>query len=94
MLVFAGVVGAGIRVVGREYFLFRFDTWRPLKQIFWFVIMAIPLLGAPLYCFIVYSRSDLLRQASGTLPHEPRSRWNQLAQSGTSRTVQVKFSEA
>jgi hypothetical protein len=45
LLVLAGVVGAGITIVDMEYFLFRFDTSHPLKQILWFVIMLIPLVG-------------------------------------------------
>jgi len=44
-----------------EIFLFRFDNSRPLKQVFWFVIMLFPLLGAALYCFVVYSRSNVFK---------------------------------
>ena len=62
-LLFAGVLGAGITLVGMEFFLFRFDTSHPLKQIAWFCVMLLPLLGAPLYCFTVYLRSDALRTA-------------------------------
>ena len=62
LLVFSGGLGAGITIVGMEYFLFRFDTSHPLKQILWFVIMLIPLFGAALYCFVVYSRSEVLKQ--------------------------------
>jgi hypothetical protein len=57
LLLLAGVLGAGITVVGMEFFLFRFDESHPLKQAIWFLVMFFPLLGAPLYCFVVYSRS-------------------------------------
>jgi hypothetical protein len=43
---------------------------------------------------VVHWRSEVLGKACGILPKEPRSRWNHLAQSGTSRTVHVKFSGA
>jgi len=61
LLLLAGVLGAGITIVGMEFFLFRFDDSHPLKQVVWFLVMLFPLLGAALYCFIVYSRSDVLR---------------------------------
>jgi hypothetical protein len=66
-LVFVGVLGAGTTFVGMEYFLFRFDDSHPLKQILWFVVMLIPLLGPPLYCFIVYSRSKAQRSMWGAI---------------------------
>ena len=61
VFLFAGSLGAGITFIGMEYFLFRFDQSHPLKQVFWFCIMLFPLLGAALYCFIVYSRSPVLK---------------------------------
>ncbi len=61
LLLFAGVLGAGITFVGMEFFLFRFDDSHPLKQIAWFLVMLFPLLGAASYCFIVYSRSNVLK---------------------------------
>jgi hypothetical protein len=61
LLLLAGVLGAGITIVGMQFFLFRFDTSHPLKQVVWFLVMLFPLLGAALYCFIVYSRSDVLK---------------------------------
>jgi len=63
LLLFAGILGAAITIVGMEFFLFRFDTSHPLKQVFWFCVMLIPLLGAALYCFVVYSRSDALKNS-------------------------------
>jgi hypothetical protein len=45
LLLFAGVVGAGISIVGMEFFLFRFDNSHPLKQIVWFFVLLFPLLG-------------------------------------------------
>lgn len=59
-LLLAGALGAGITFVGMEYFLFRFDDSHPLKQVVWFCVMLLPLLGPALYCFIVYSRSHVL----------------------------------
>ena len=59
LLFFAGALGAGITFVGMEFFLFRFDDSHPLKQVVWFCIMLVPLLGAALYCLIVYSRSEM-----------------------------------
>ena len=61
LLVFAGLLGAGTVLVGMEYFLFRFDQSHPLKQMAWFCIMLFPLLGAATYCFIVYSRSSVVK---------------------------------
>jgi|SRR5689334_5283903 hypothetical protein len=63
LLLFAGVLGAAITLVGMEFFLFRFDDSHPLKQVVWFLLMLLPLLGAPLYCLIVYSRSNVLKSS-------------------------------
>lgn len=68
LLLFAGVLGAGITFVGMEFFLFRFDDSPPLKQIVWFLLMLIPLLGPALYCFVVYSHSNVLKS---TFPKRP-----------------------
>jgi hypothetical protein len=32
-----------------------------LRKVFWFCVLLFPPLGPPLYCFIVYSRSDVLK---------------------------------
>lgn len=63
VLLLVGALGAGITFVGMEFFLFRFDDSHPLKQVVWFLVMLFPFLGAALYCFIVYSRSAVLRNA-------------------------------
>ncbi len=63
LLLFAGVLGAAITLVGMEFFLFRFDDSHPLKQVLWFLLMLLPLLGAPLYCLLVYSRSNVLKSS-------------------------------
>src|SRR6266496_401106 len=60
-LLFICVLGAAITIVGMEIFLFRFDNSHPLKQVFWFCVMLFPLLGAAVYCFAVYSRSDVIK---------------------------------
>jgi len=65
LFLLVGVLGAGITIVGMEFFLFRFDDSHPLKQISWFLVMLLPLLGAALYCFMVYSRSDVLKNSCG-----------------------------
>ena len=63
LLLVAGALGAGITFVGMEFFLFRFDDSHPLKQVVWFLLMLLPLLGAPLYCLLVYSRSNVLKSS-------------------------------
>ncbi len=62
---FAGVLGAAITTVAMEYFLFGFDNSSMMKKAFWFCVMLLPPLGPPLYCFMVYSRSDLLKATIG-----------------------------
>jgi hypothetical protein len=62
-LLLAGILGAGITVVGMEFFLFRFDDSHPLKQIFWFCAMLFVPLGPALYCIIVYSHSKALKDS-------------------------------
>src|SRR5690242_2091020 len=64
LLLLAGVLGAAITIVGMEFFLFRFDDSHPLKQIVWFLVMLFPLLGAALYCFVVYSRAPMSSKAA------------------------------
>ena len=68
LLLLAGALVAGITLVGMEFFLFRFDDSHPLKQVVWFLVMLFPLLGAALYCFIVYSRSNVLKNSCGERP--------------------------
>jgi hypothetical protein len=58
---FACVLGAAITMVAMEYFLFGFDNSPALSKVFWFCVLLFPPLGPPLYCFIVYSRSDVLK---------------------------------
>ena len=59
-LLFICVLGAACTIVGMQFFLFRFDNSHPLKQVFWFCVMLVPLLGAAVCCFVVYSRSDAI----------------------------------
>jgi hypothetical protein len=58
-LVFIGVVGAAITMVAMEYFFFGFDNTAAWKKVFWFIVLAVPPLGPPVYCFVVYSRSKI-----------------------------------
>jgi hypothetical protein len=62
---FAGVLGAAITTVAMEYFLFGFDNSSAMKKVIWFCVMRLPPLGPSLYCFMVYSRSDLLKATMG-----------------------------
>jgi hypothetical protein len=57
----AGVLGAATTMVVMEYFLFGFDDSSALKKMFWFCVMLLPPLGPALYCFLVYSRSNVLK---------------------------------
>lgn len=60
LLLLAAVLGTAITIVAMEYFLFGFDNSSALKKVFWFGLMLVPPLGPALYCFIVYSRSDVV----------------------------------
>lgn len=59
LFLLAGVLGAATTLVAMEYFLFGFDDSSALNKLFWFGVMLLPLFGAPLYCFFVYSRCNL-----------------------------------
>ena len=62
LLLLAGVLGAAITVVAMEYFLFGFDKSPAGKKVLWFCVTLLPLIGPPLYCFVVYSRQSGLGQ--------------------------------
>lgn len=59
-LIFAAILGYVVTQSAMEIFLFRFDKSGAFKQVFWFCVLLLPILGAALYCFLVYSRSDVL----------------------------------
>jgi hypothetical protein len=61
LLLLAGVLGSATTMVAMEYFLFSFDDPSARKKVFWFCVILFPLLGPALYCFIVYSHSDVLK---------------------------------
>lgn len=61
LLLFFGVVGTAVIVIGMETFLFRFDDSAAWKQILWFVLMLFAPLGPALYCFVVYSHSTAVQ---------------------------------
>ena len=67
-LVFVGVVGMALTGLGMEYFLFRFDNSHPLKQVFWFCVMILAPIGPALYCFLVYSRSEVVKRTCAEHP--------------------------
>ncbi|HZR64811.1 MAG TPA: hypothetical protein VFA85_06650 [Terriglobales bacterium] len=69
-ILLAGVLGAATTMVAMEYFLFGFDESSALKKMFWFLVMLLPPLGPPLYCFFIYSRSPVL---SAQEDHQVRS---------------------
>ena len=63
-LLFVGAFGTAITLVAMEYFLFAFDRSPLFKKVFWFLLIAlIPLPCAALYCFRIYSRSELVNKA-------------------------------
>jgi len=62
-LLFLAVLGTALNTIGMEYFLFRFDDSRALKQVFWFCAMFLVPIGPALYCFVVYSRSNALKNS-------------------------------
>ena len=63
LLVLAGVFGTALTAVAMEYFLFGFDESSAWRKTFWFAVMMFPPLGPSLYCFLVYSRSDVVKRA-------------------------------
>ena len=64
LLLLAGVLGTATTMVAMEYFLFGFDRSSASKKAFWFCVMLFPPLGPALYCFIVYSRSNMLKPSA------------------------------
>jgi len=62
-LLFLSVLATCINAVGMEFFLFRFDRSPAVMQIVWFCAMIFIPIGPALYCFIVYSRSEVLKTA-------------------------------
>jgi len=62
LLVLAGAIGTALSMVAMEYFLFAFDRSSAFKKLVCFcIITRFPLPGAALYCFFVYSRSELVK---------------------------------
>ena len=67
-LLFVGVLGMALTGLGMEYFLFRFDDSHAVKQVFWFCVMILAPVGPALYCFLVYSRSDVVKRSCAASP--------------------------
>jgi tellurite resistance protein TehA-like permease len=63
-LVFLAVVGMALNGLGMEYFLIRFDNSPAWQQILWFFANILIPVGPALYCFIVYSRSEVVTNSS------------------------------
>jgi hypothetical protein len=61
-LVLAGILGTATTSIAMEYFIFGFDDSSTWKKTLWFFITLVPAFGAPLYCLIVYSRSNVLKR--------------------------------
>jgi len=68
-LLFIAVLGMALTGLGMEYFLFRFDDSGALKQVFWFCVMLFAPIGPALYCFLVYSRSDIVKRSCAETKH-------------------------
>ena len=60
-LLMTGILAYVSNVSAMEVFLFRFDETGAVKQIFWFLVTLVPLLGAPVYCLVAYSRSNAVK---------------------------------
>jgi hypothetical protein len=63
-LVFLAVVGTALNALGMEYFLIRFDNSPAWQQVLWFCVNIFIPIGPALYCFVVYSRSEAVRNSS------------------------------
>ncbi len=61
---FLAVVGMAVNVIGMENFLIRFDNSPAWQQVLWFCVNILMPVGPALYCFIVYSRSEVVRKSS------------------------------
>jgi len=76
-IVLAGVVGTATTTIAMEYFIFGYDDSAGWKKTFWFIVMLLPAIGAPLYCFVVYSRSNVLKRYWKTRAEQERLRREQ-----------------
>ncbi|MGA7907810.1 MAG: hypothetical protein WCA16_10425 [Candidatus Sulfotelmatobacter sp.] len=74
LLLLAGVLGTATTMVAMEYFLFGFDSSSATKKVSWFCVMLFPPLGPALYCFIVYLRSDVLKDYAKRVEGPPLGR--------------------
>ena len=68
-LLFLEALGIAVTLIGMEYFLFRFDNSHALTQMFWFCLLLLPPLGPAIYCFAVYSRSEVVRACADQPAH-------------------------
>ena len=69
-MLFLGILGTALNAAAMENFLLRYDDKSGLKQIFWFCAMFLAPIGAALYCFLIYSRSDVLKRACAERPDQ------------------------
>jgi hypothetical protein len=76
-IVLAGILGTATTTIAMEYFIFGFDDSSGWKKTFWFTLIFLPAIGAPLYCLIVYSRSNVLKPYWKTRAEEKRLRQEQ-----------------
>ena len=73
-LLFLAILGTALNAIGMEYFLLRFDNSPALKQVFWFCLLFFVSVGPFLYCFLVYSRSQIVKDACRN-PQENERSW-------------------
>jgi hypothetical protein len=64
LLLFLAVVGTALNALGMQYFLIRFDNSPAWQQVLWFCVNIFIPIGPALYCFIVYSRSEIVRNSA------------------------------
>jgi len=61
LMLLLAILGTALNAIGMEFFLLRFDNSAALKQVFWFCALFLIPIGPFFYCFMVYSRSQVLK---------------------------------
>jgi hypothetical protein len=62
--------GAAAISAAMEFFIFLYDDSSALRMIFWFLVLLVFPIGAPIYFFRVYCRSNALRAVQQSTPPE------------------------
>lgn len=68
---FTCLTGAVLTSAAMEYFYFGYDDLSRWNRVFWFFVLCLFPVGAPLYCYKVYSRSKYFRVPSSTSSETP-----------------------